>query len=104
VIIDKWNENDSVWFKFTVQKEYRRMIVSKGFIAVDGTSLTVCNVGRETDGNGWFTLMLVPHTQSSINLPNKSIGEIVNIEIDILNKIVEHNIQSRLEDIKFELK
>ena len=39
-----------------------RYIVPKGFIAVDGTSLTVCEVDNE---ESWFTFMLVAYTQAS---------------------------------------
>eukprot|EP00921_Rhytidocystis_pertsovi_P020606 GHVQ01032884.1.p1 GENE.GHVQ01032884.1~~GHVQ01032884.1.p1 ORF type:complete len:627 (+),score=143.22 GHVQ01032884.1:571-2451(+) len=61
------------------------MIVEKGFVAVDGVSLTVTEVNRDDE---WFTVMLVPHTQKHITLPNKKVGEIVNIEVDVMGKYV----------------
>jgi riboflavin synthase len=48
------------------------MFTSLGFICVDGTSLTICEVDYD---NFWFTFMLVPHTQQSVILPNKEIGD-----------------------------
>ena len=57
-ILDKWSDGDSLFVKVQVPAQYLKYIVSKGFVAVDGTSLTVCEVGP-----GWFTFMLVPHTQ-----------------------------------------
>ena len=57
-ILDKWSDGDSLFVKVQAPAQYLKYIVSKGFVAVDGTSLTVCEVG-----SGWFTFMLVPHTQ-----------------------------------------
>jgi riboflavin synthase len=45
-----------------------RYIVSKGFIAIDGTSLTICDVNKADD---WFTFMMIAHTQNSIIVPKK---------------------------------
>ena len=61
-------------------------IVPKGFIAVDGTSLTVCEVDA---AGGWFDFMLVAYTQQKIVIPKKSVGETVNLEVDVLAKYVE---------------
>lgn len=69
-------------------------IVAKGFIAVDGTSLTVCNSNAE---EGWFDFMLVSYTQSKIILPKKSVGDTVNLEVDAMAKYVERSMSSLLE-------
>lgn len=61
-----------------------KYIVEKGYITVDGTSLTVCEV-TET----YFTFMLIQHTQSKVIIPNKKIGDLVNLEVDFLGKHVE---------------
>jgi len=58
-----------------------KYIVPKGFIAVDGTSLTICDVNQNEN---WFTFMLVSHTQQKVIIPKKSIGDFVNIEVKIL--------------------
>lgn len=63
-----------------------KYIVPKGYIAVDGTSLTVCEVDYEAC---WFKLMLVAHTQTKVVLPHRKIGEKVNIEVDVLAKYAE---------------
>lgn len=65
-------------------------IVPKGFIAVDGVSLTV--VDWEP---GSFTVSLVPHTQANITLIHKKPGEAVNLEVDIIGKYVERFIMAR---------
>ena len=85
-IINKWEDEDSLFFKVEVKKDLIRYIVPKGFIAIDGTSLTVCEVDSK---ESWFTFMLVEYTQKKIVIPNKDIGEPLNIEVDVLGKYSE---------------
>jgi len=67
-IVKKWREGESLWIKVKVPKSLITLIVKKGFIAVDGTSLTVCDVNSE---ESWFTFMLVQYTQTKIIVPHK---------------------------------
>ena len=66
-------------------------IVEKGFIAVDGISLTVV---QRTGSR--FTISVIPFTMQNTNLREKSVGDRVNLEADILAKYVESLLQSRL--------
>ena len=61
-----------------------RYVVTKGYIAIDGTSLTVVDTGA-----GWFNVTLIDYTQQKITLPRKKPGDRVNLEVDILAKYVE---------------
>jgi riboflavin synthase len=61
-------------------------IVTKGFIAVDGTSLTVVDVDRAANT---FTIALITHTQSAVTLANLALGSRVNLEADVVAKYVE---------------
>ncbi|KAJ2768116.1 Riboflavin synthase alpha chain [Coemansia nantahalensis] len=61
-------------------------IIPKGFIAIDGTSLTVCDVD---DDERWFTIMMIAYTQDHVVMPSKAVGDKVNIEVDMLGKYVE---------------
>jgi riboflavin synthase len=74
-----------------------QFIVPKGFIAVDGTSLTVCEVNVE---EGWFTFMLVAYTQSKIVVAQKEEGQFVNLEADVFGKYVERSMTSLLERVE----
>merc|ERR1711865_1040677 len=82
-IIEKRREGDSLWIHIRVAPELLDLIVHKGYIAVDGTSLTVCEVNRK---EGWFNLMLIQHTQQVIIMPHKKIGDKVNLEVDVAGK------------------
>ena len=90
-IIKKWKEGDSLWVKVQVPKEYIKYIVPKGFIAIDGTSLTICDTNKE---DSWFTFMLIAHTQQSVIIPNKPEGGLVNVEVDVLAKMVERSLEA----------
>lgn len=89
-IIDRWVDENSLFFKVSFPYEFMRYVVPKGFIAIDGTSLTVCDVKSEgPSGDNWFTFMLVEYTQKKIIIPTKQIGDTVNIEVDVLGKYSE---------------
>lgn len=77
-------EGDSLWVTVAAPGELLRYIVPKGYIAVDGTSLTVVDVLEDA-----FTFMLVAYTQQHITLPHKPVGSRVNLEVDILGKYIE---------------
>jgi len=67
-----------------------KYIVEKGFVCIDGASLTVTNVGGEDkEGQGWFEVMLVAYTQEKIVTARKGVGETVNMEVDLMGKLVE---------------
>jgi riboflavin synthase len=68
-----------------------RYIVEKGFICVDGASLTVTAVN---DAEGWFEVMLVAYTQSKIVTASKEVGEEVNLEVDQVGKYVEKGVNA----------
>ena len=102
-VLSKTFEGESLWVKLKVPKELAHLIVYKGFIAVDGTSLTVCEVNFV---ESWFTFMLVSHTQSHIIIPHKDIGDEVNIEIDVMGKFVAQataNLTSRVQALEEQL-
>lgn len=61
-----------------------RYIIEKGSIAIDGISLTVTEVTRET-----FSVSVIPHTAACTNLVQRRIGDTVNLENDCIGKYVE---------------
>jgi riboflavin synthase len=70
--------------RFEVPPGLDRYVVEKGSITVDGVSLTVSAVGE-----GWVEVALIPHTIEVTNLGLRSVGDEVNLEVDILAKYVE---------------
>jgi len=72
-------------------------IVGKGFIAVDGVSLTIVNLDDSS-----FVVSLVSYTMENTTLANKRPGDIVNLEVDILAKYVENLEEQRRQSLNFE--
>jgi len=60
-----------------------RYVVEKGYVALEGASLTVCSVDRQARR---FSVMLIPHTQRAIVLPRREVGALVNVEADAVGK------------------
>jgi len=61
-----------------------KYIVEKGYICIDGTSLTVTSVTESE-----FSIMLVAYTQAKIIIPTKKTNDRVNVEVDIMGKYIE---------------
>ena len=77
-------DGDAFNISFDADKGILKYIVEKGFICIDGISLTVtyCN---DTS----FGITLIPYTYSNTTLGDKDIGDTVNLECDIIGKYVE---------------
>ena len=76
-------EGEAILMRFEASTEVMRFIVPKGFIAVDGTSLTV--VDKDTTS---FQVSIVGYTREHTTLADKKIGDAVNLEVDIIGKYV----------------
>ncbi|MEM6414272.1 MAG: riboflavin synthase [Pseudomonadota bacterium] len=77
-------DKDALWLKIKTTPDLMRYVVSKGYIAIDGASLTVVHTGPD-----WFDVTLIAYSQSKLILPHKTVGDLVNLEVDILAKYVE---------------
>ncbi len=77
-------EAEAVIVRISAPANLMPYIVEKGFIAVDGISLTV--IGRD---NSSFKVSLVVFTQQNTGMGSKKVGDLVNLEVDILAKYVE---------------
>ncbi|MGO4487933.1 riboflavin synthase [Microbacterium sp. 2RAF4] len=65
------------------------LVVDKGSISVDGTSLTVSAVSAPADPSPWFEVSLIPETLAATTLGVRAVGDRVNLETDILARHVE---------------
>ena len=77
-------EGEAHNFKFEAGDSIMRYVVEKGFVAVDGTSLTVVNCDYRT-----FSVTIVPYTWENTVLGSRKLGDEVNLEVDIIAKYVE---------------
>jgi len=83
---------DALWVTVRAPRELMRYVVPKGYVALDGTSLTVVDAGEDT-----FSVTLVAYTRSHVVLPTRVVGDAVNIEVDVLGKYVERLLSHRTE-------
>ena len=74
----------NLYFRVSLPQQYSRYLVDKGCVAVDGCSLTVCEVEQDS-----FAIWLIPHTIEKTNLKQRRKGDRINLEFDILAKYVE---------------
>ncbi len=69
-------------FSFTIrEREWRKFIVARGSVALNGVSLTVAEVNAS-----WFAVEIIPQTLATTNLKLLRVGERVNIELDQIGK------------------
>ena len=88
-----------IWFR--VPAVIGRYIMGKGSIAVDGVSLTVNEVA-DASGVTRFSVNIIPHTQNKTTLANLVVGREVNIETDLLARLVERLLKQGMgQDKKF---
>ncbi len=68
--------------RLAVPAPWMRYVFAKGYIAVNGASLTVAEAGRERDGSGWFEVWLIPETLRMTTFGDKAVGDALHIEIE----------------------
>ncbi len=78
-------------FKIDIPQNYRNLIVEKGSIAIDGISLTINKILNKST----IELNIIPHTIKETNLQFRKIGDVVNVEFDIIGKYVLNALKHR---------
>lgn len=84
-IIKKEKEEISTWFYIKPTKNISQYIINEGSITIDGISMTVAKAEKE-----YFAVSIIPHTGKETTLLDKNVGDIVNLETDIIGKYVEN--------------
>lgn len=84
VIIRIEKDDNAIWFTVKAEPSLMKYIVEKGSVAIDGISLTVAEVSDES-----FRVSVIPHTVKATTLSERAVGDIVNLENDIVGKYVE---------------
>lgn len=84
IITEIKNEDNAVWVTVETSQPILKYIVLKGSVALDGTSLTVADVDDKS-----FKISMIPYTRSATVLGIKGMGDLVNIECDVIGKYIE---------------
>ena len=83
-------DGEGVMITFRAPVSLMKYIVPKGYVAIDGMSLTVVDTGTD-----WFTISFISHTRAVTVAGYYQPGRLVNLEVDILGKYVEKLLASR---------
>jgi riboflavin synthase len=76
---------------FSLDPVWARYLVEKGSVALDGISLTVAAL-RDRE----FDVAVIPHTLNATALGDRRVGDLLNVEVDLLGKYVERILEGRL--------
>jgi riboflavin synthase len=90
-------ENNHV-LRFAVPAPWMRYVFAKGYIAVNGASLTVAEAQREPDGSGWFEVWLIPETLRMTTFGDKAPGDALNIEIERQTQVIVDTVRAAVEE------
>ena len=78
------------------EKDVLRYVVEKGYVTLDGASLTITKVD---DKKGWWEVMLIAYTQERVVMAGKREGRGVNVEVDMVGKYVEKSVRGYFEGL-----
>ena len=80
----------SLVFEFKISKEFKKLLVQKASILINGVSLTISKIKIDS-----FEIWVIPHTLKLTNLANMFKNDLVNVEIDILSKYTKKFINEK---------
>ncbi len=81
-----------------VPAPWMRYIFAKGYVAINGASLTVAEAGREADGAGWFEVWLIPETLRMTTFGDKGVGAPLNIEIERQTQVLVDTVRDAVQE------
>jgi riboflavin synthase len=90
-------ENNHV-LRFAVPAPWMRYVFAKGYIAVNGASLTVAEAGRGPGGAGWFEVWLIPETLRMTTFAEKQVGDLLNIEIERSTQVMVDTVRDAVAE------
>ncbi len=90
-------ENNRV-LRIGVPAPWMRYVFAKGYIAVNGASLTVAEAQRERDGSGWFEVWLIPETLRMTTFGDKAVGDALNIEIERSTQVFVDTVRDAIDE------
>ncbi|MDH4062635.1 MAG: riboflavin synthase subunit alpha [Aquincola sp.] len=89
-------ENNRV-LRMALSPPWMRYVFAKGYVAVNGASLTVAEVQRAPDGSGWFEVWLIPETLRLTTFGDKREGDTLNVEIDRHTQVIVDTVREAVD-------
>jgi len=84
---------DNYFLEINLPKKIKKYTIAEGSITIDGISLTIAQLSGTSIG-----ISVIPHTWNNTTLKNKKVGDIVNIETDIIAKYIEKLMNKKTEN------
>ena len=84
--------------RVAVPAPWMRYVFAKGYIAVNGASLTVAEAHRAGDGSGWFEVWLIPETLRMTTFADKAPGAALNLEIERSTQVFVDTVRDAIEE------
>jgi riboflavin synthase len=86
---------NNVVLRFSVPQSFMRYIFAKGYIAINGASLTIAEVNRE---QSWFEVWLIPETLRMTVFAQKQVGDLLNIEIERATQVLVDSVRIVMQE------
>ena len=87
--------------EFQIPAQYGRYIFSKGFVGIDGISLTIGDVDKSHKDFHYFNVNLIPETLQRTNISSRKSGDRINIEIDPQTQAIVETVERIMADSHF---
>ena len=90
-------ENNCV-LRLAVPAPWMRYVFAKGYVAVNGASLTVADAQRDPGGSGWFEVWLIPETLRMTTFGDKRVGDLLNVEIERSTQVMVDTVRDAVAE------
>lgn len=87
--------DDNYCIRLDLPQEWKKYVFSKGYIALNGASLTVAEVNKI---EGWFEVWLIPETRRMTVFESKAAGDLINVEIERGTQVVVDTVRDTLNE------
>lgn len=88
-------QEENCRLRFSLATSWMRYIFAKGYIAINGASLTIADVNKD---EGWFDVWLIPETRRMTTFERKTVGDSVNIEIERQTQVMVDTVRDTLSE------
>lgn len=96
-IVSRIADGNSIRYTFafpsTSKSNFMPYLIEKGYVTIDGASLTLTHVSPVSSSKREFGIMLIAHSQEKLTLTSKDVGGTVNVEVDCVGKYVLRSLE-----------
>jgi riboflavin synthase, alpha subunit len=94
-ILESRSSDTNRVLRIAIPEPFRKYVFAKGYIAINGASLTVSEVNR---AEGWFEVWLIPETRRVTTFEEKTVGDRLNVEIERSTQVVVDTVRETVQE------